>query len=227
MNRDKNKKIVIDLPFEMEIIDEFYDDYIASNQLTAKELTDIYALRKRWDNIFENYISYNGYLSQIESDQPEIKLPEERVYQYRQNINNERRHSNIWKNLTSYEKIVLYDLADDGLMNRNNLKIIGQLTDKKLILIKPLPILFDRDFREYIYNHITKAEIKEIEVKLGLKGGWKNAKYLILLILIPLAAFIFISQGMTIEKSFGIFAGIVGAITTLMKLFESSSIKAK
>lgn len=225
MNHDTNKKIVVDLPFEIELIDEFYDEFIASNVLTTNELTDIYLLRKRWKNIFLNYIRYNGYLSQIESEVPEIKLSEKHVNQYRQNINREWCHSYIWKNLTIYEKIVLYDLADDGLMNRNNLKIIGQLTDKKLILIKPLPIIFDRDFREYIYQHISKSEIKKIETKLGLTGNWLNAKYLILLVLIPLAAFIFISQGFTIEKSFGIFVGIVGAITTLMKLFESSSIK--
>jgi len=225
MNRDSNKKIVVDLPFEIELIDEFYDDFIASNELTTKEKTDIFILRKRWNNIFENYTRYNGYLSQIESEEVETKLSEKHIKQYHQNINRDWSHSNIWKNLTIYEKIVLYDLADDGLMNRNNLKIIGQLADKKLILMKPLPIIFDRGFREYIYQHISKSEIKKIETKLGLTGNWKNAKYLILLILIPLAAFIFISQGFTIEKSFGIFAGIVGAITTLMKLFETSSIK--
>jgi hypothetical protein len=225
MNRDSNKKIVVDLPFEIELIDEFYDDFIASNELTTKEKTDIFILRKRWNNIFDNYTRYNGYLSQIESEEVETKLSEKHIKQYHQNINRDWSHSNIWKNLTIYEKIVLYDLADDGLMNRNNLKIIGQLADKKLILMKPLPIIFDHDFREYIYQHISKSEIKKIEAKLGLTGNWKNAKYLILLILIPLAAFIFISQGFTIEKSFGIFAGIVGAITTLMKLFETSSIK--
>ncbi len=225
MNRDSNKKIVVDIPFEIELMDEFYDDYIASNELTTKEKTDIFILRKRWTNIFENYTRYNGYLSQIESEEPEIKLVQNHINQYRHNVNRDWSHSNIWKNLTIYEKIVLYDLADDGLMNRNNLKIIGQLADKKLILMKPLPIIFDHDFREYIYQHISKSEIKKIEAKLGLTGNWKNAKYLILLILIPLAAFIFISQGFTIEKSFGIFAGIVGAITTLMKLFETSSIK--
>lgn len=225
LNHDHSKKIVVDLPFEIEIIDEFYDDYISSNELSAKELTDIYILRKRWKIIFEDYISYNGYLFQFKTDEPENKLAGEHIQKYCQNINLELRYSNIWKNLTNYEKIVLYDLADDGLMNRNNRKIIGQLAEKKLILVNPFPVLFARDFNDYIYQHISRSEVKAIEVKLGLKGGWRNAKYLILLVLIPLGVFIFISQGLTIEKSFGIFAGIVGAITTLMKLFENSALK--
>ena len=216
---------MIDLPFELELIDEYYNDYVTSNELSAKELIDIFILRNKWKIIFEDYISYNGYLYQFKTDEPENKLPEEHIRKYCQNINREWCYSNIWRNLTNYEKIVLYDLADDGLMNRNNRSIIRQLTEKKLILIKPFPVLFTRDFNDFIYQHISKSEVKTIEGKLGWKGGWKNAKYLILLVLIPLAAFIFISQGITVEKSFGIFVGIVGAITTLMKLFESSTIK--
>jgi hypothetical protein len=227
LNHDNSKKIVVDLPFEMEIFDEFYDDYIASNELSTKELTDIYILRKRWKIIFEDYMSYNGFLYQFKTDEPENKLTGEHLQKYYQNIKHELCYSNIWKNLTYYEKIVLYDLADDGLMNRNNKRIIGQLIEKKLIMIKPFPVLFARDFNDYIYQHISNSEVKAIEAKLGLKSSWKNAKYLILLILIPLGAFIFISQGFTIEKSFGIFAGLVGAITTLMKLFENSTLKAK
>jgi len=227
LNHDHSKKIIIDLPFELEIIDEFYDDFISSNELSTKELAEIYILRKRWKIIFEDYVSYNGYICQCRTEEPESKLTGTHVQKYFQNINPDLCYSNIWKNLTWYEKIVLYDLVDDGLMNRNNKKIITQLIEKKLIMIKPFPVLFARDFNDYINQHISGSEVKEIEGKLGLKGGWKNAKYLILLILLPLGAFIFISQGLTIEKSFGIFAGLVGAITTLMKLFENTSVKVK
>jgi hypothetical protein len=207
-------------------LDEYYDDYIAAGQLTAKDLTDIFKLRKRWKVIFEDYISYNGFLAQGEVTENETKLPEEQLKKCRK-MHPELCFFNIWKNLTNYEKIVLYDLADDGLLNRNNRKIINQLTEKKLIVFNSYPGLFSSGFRDFIYQHITKNEIKTIEEKLEIKGSWKNAKYLILMILIPLAIFIFISQGMTIEKSFGIFAGIVGAITALMKLFESSVFSSK
>jgi hypothetical protein len=226
-NHDNTKKIVVDLPFELKIIDEYYDDYISFNELTTKELTEIFILRKKWKITFEDYISYDGFLYQVKTDEPENKLTGQHVQKYFENINRELIYSMIWKNLTYHEKIVLYDLVDDGLMNRNNKKIIAQLIEKKLILIKLFPVLFARDFSDYILNNISISEVRTIEVKLGLKSNWKNAKYLILLILIPLAAFIFISQGLTIEKSFGIFAGLVGAITTLLKLFESSPIKTK
>lgn len=222
----RDKKIVIDLPFEMELVDEYYDDYIAVDQLTAKEINDIFKLKKRWKLIFEDYISYNGFLVQGEFVENETKLHEKQIKKCLK-INPELCFFNIWKNLTSYEKIVLFDLADDGMMNRNNRKIISQLTDKKLIVFNPYPEIFSPAFRDYIYNHITSSEIKSMEGKLGIKGSWKNAKYVILFILVPLAVFIFISQGMTVEKSFGIFAGIVGTITALVKLYESSVLSSK
>jgi hypothetical protein len=225
INHMSKNKVVIEYPFETGLIEEFYDDYVSANELTSKELSEIYLLRKRWKNIFEDYSIYDGYISQVEPIIPNKKLSEKLADEFRKNMNPELCYANIWKNLTNYEKIVLYDLADDGLMNRNNKKIILQLARKRLIASKPLPMLFTPGFSNYVYMHITRTEITEIEGKLGLKGNWRNAKYLILLVLIPLAAFIFISQGLTIEKSFGIFAGIIGAITTLMKLFENSTNK--
>jgi len=60
---------------------------------------------------------------------------------------------------------------------------------------------------------------------MGLKGSWHNMKYIILLILVPLAAFIIISQGISVEKVIAIFAGGLTVVGTLMKLFDSSSLK--
>lgn len=226
LNQNHDKKIVIDLPFELELIDEYYNDYIAAGQVNANENAEIFKLRKRWKVIFEDYIAYNGYLSQSGFNEEENQLSGVTLKKHYSKFNPERNFVNIWKNLTNYEKIVLYDLADDGLMNRNNHKIINQLTEKMLISFNPYPGFYLNSFREFVYQHITKTEIKAIENKLGLKGNWKNAKYLILLIVIPMAAFIFISQGITIERSFGIFAGIVGAITALMKLLEGNTLKS-
>ncbi len=226
LNQNHNKKIVVDLPFEIELIEEYYDEYVATDQANASEKAEIFKLRKRWKVIFEDYTVYNGYLSQAEFSEAEIRLSGEALKKYYSKLNPERNFVNIWKNLTNYEKIVLYDLADDGLINRNNRSSINQLTEKMLIRINPYPEFYLDTFREFVFQHITKEEIKNIEIKLGKKGNWRNAKYLILLIIIPMAAFIFISQGITIERSFGILGGIVTAIMSLLKLLEGNTVKS-
>jgi hypothetical protein len=134
--------------------------------------------------------------------------------------------SRIWTNLTSFEKIVLFDLADDGLLNRKNKTMIQKLIDKRLIVTDPEPAFYAREFRDFVLKNMKVKEVKAIENKLGLKGSWHNARYLILLILIPLAAFVIISQGISIEKVFGIFAGGLAIITGIIRLFDSNSFKS-
>ncbi len=115
----------------------------------------------------------------------------------------------------------MYDLADDGLLNRKNKQIINQLIDKQLIVTQPYPKLFSDGFTHFVAHRLNPSEVKTIENKLGLHNKWRNMRYLILLILVPLAAFIFISQGFSIEKIFGIFAGVLTVVTGAMKLFDS------
>ncbi len=231
-----NGKIIVDLPFDVESIDEFYDDYIDENEIAQKDISDIYLLKKRWKTTFKNFYEFNGYLnhktdfSLIEiinllkpKTQIKKKMPEHKDWQIE---DNETQFINIWDNLTSYEKIVLYDLADDGLLNRKNKTMIQRLVNKKLIVPYPYPRLFSEDFRSFVNRSLDPNDVKIIEKKLGLKGKWRNIQYLILLILVPLSTFILISQGMSIEKIFGIFAGIITVVTGVMRVFDGKLMKS-
>ncbi len=229
--RTAKGKVVVDIPFDLESIDEFYDDFIAENEVKQKKITQIYLLKKRWKTTFKNFFEFNGYLNHKEILDPlemekvqrlQVKNKEKGLEHKDWEIeDNETQFSNIWDNLTGYEKIVLYDLADDGLLNRKNEVMIERLVNKKLIIPLPYPRLFSEEFRKFVNESLDPSDVKVIEKKLGLKGKWKNIQYLILLILVPLATFILISQGISIEKIFGIFAGVLTVITGVMRLFDN------
>lgn len=234
--RKAEGKVIVDLPFDVESIDEFYDDFMDENEIGQKEITDIYLLKKRWKTTFKNFFEFNGYLNHknenefVKIDIPvlsvsKVKKKSSEHYEW-QIEDNETQFINIWDNLTSHEKIVLYDLADDGLFNRKNKPMIQRLLNKKLIVSKPYPRLFSEEFRKFVNKSLYPYEVKSIEKKLGLKGKWRNIQYLILLILIPLATFILISQGMSIEKIFGIFAGIITVVTGVMRVFDGNMLKS-
>jgi hypothetical protein len=222
LNETSSSRIIVDLSFEIGLINEFLDDYIASAELKPEQLTNIFLLRKKWMNLFNDYYSFNGYLSQNSTVDLEDNGIEDIYRTECLKENPDFRFSGIWNNLTSYEKIVLFDLADDGLMNRKNKVIIQKLINKRLIVTDPVPSFSSDEFREFVLKSIKSTEVKAIERKLGLKGSWHNAKYLILLILIPLAAFIVISQGISIEKVFGIFAGGLAIITGILRLLDTN-----
>jgi len=224
LNENFGKIIIMDMPFGIELINELYDEYIAAGTLKPEQLTQIHLLRKKWSNLLDCFLKYNGYLNQNSNDLSENRRVEDNFRNCKSNSLNAR-FTEIWSNLTSYEKIDLFDLADDGLMNRKNTDMIQKLINKRLIIAQPNPAFFSDEFRDFVYKSLKSAEVKAIELKLGLKGRWHNARYIILLILIPCASFIIISQGISIEKVFGIFAGGLAIITGLMRLFDSSAFK--
>jgi hypothetical protein len=94
------------------------------------------------------------------------------------------------------------------------------------MVTNPEPAFYADEFCNFVRKSMKSKEVKAIESKLGLKGSWHNAKYLILLILVPLAAFVIISQGISIEKVFGIFAGGLAIITGIIRLFDSNTFKS-
>lgn len=221
LGENSDKIVVLDMPFDIGFITEFLDEYVDSGNSKPEELKNIFLLKKKWTALFNEYFPYYGYLQQHYSGEPKTSMCENE-YQISENQYAEMRFKEIWSNLTMYEKIVLHDLSDDGLVNRKDNSMIKTLIKKRLIIPDPNPVIFSNEFREFVLLEMKPSDIKLIESKLGLKGRWHNARYLILLIIIPLAAFIFISQGLSLEKIFGIFAAGIAAVTGLMRLFESN-----
>ncbi len=133
----------------------------------------------------------------------------------------EPRYQHIWNNLCNIEKLILFDLADDGITNLKNKHIIKRLVIKGLIVPEPFPRLYTQSFKYFINNSLNPDEFKSLESKLNRKGSWHNMRYLILLIFIMLTGFVLISQGISIEKVIGIFAGILALLSGVVRLFDS------
>jgi hypothetical protein len=226
LNQCHQIRIIVDLSFDIDLINEFYDDYIAENDLEPEQNSRLFLLRKKWANLFNGYLKYNGYINQKKLSKTEQIRDEDEYLNEKSGTDLELQFSKIWANLTSYEKVVLFDLADDGLLNRKNEAMIQKLIDKRLMVTNPEPAFYADEFCNFVRKSMKSKEVKAIESKLGLKGSWHNAKYLILLILVPLAAFVIISQGISIEKVFGIFAGGLAIITGIIRLFDSNTFKS-
>ncbi len=211
-------KIVIELPFSFDFIDEVYKEFLSENKAEKDSTVQIDSLKKKWNLTFRNYIEFNGFYPKDEnkeSQKSHLSSP----------ATTDLQCDYIWNNLTNHEKVVLFDLADDGLVNIKNKLIINRLIQKNLISLEPTPKFNSSNLRNYILKNLSKETVKMLEGKLGFKKKWKSMRYLILFILIPLAAFIMISQGISIEKIFGIFTGILAVITTVARLFDSQLFK--
>lgn len=215
INKASSSKVVLEFPFDPDFIEEVYDELLPE----TKEKESLPVLKKKWKLMLENYVSFNGFFPLM------VDAEIGGVHQPVTGQSTEMQFLSIWNCLTGYEKIVLYDLADDGLINVKNKPMIRHLMTKNLIESKPLPELYAPAFRDFINKNMNPGTVKTLEKKMGITGRWKYTQYLILLFLIPLAVFILISQGFSIEKIFGIFAGILTVVTGALKLLDNQTFK--
>ena len=245
INQDTNGKLIIELPYDLDFLDEYYKDYMSENELEKKDHLRIISLKRNLGNLFKDYYRYPGNLipdpldsnSDDKKDLAEDKLHDELTGS--ENIKqqssqkqllaikdgNALHYSYIWNKLTKMEKMTLYDLADDGMLNFKNKVLINQLQMKGLIHLKPYPELFAESFQYFLLFSIDPEEKHSIEQKLNRQGKWKNRKYLILLILVLLAGFVFIAQGSSIEKVIGILTGSLAVFSGVTRLIDSNAFR--
>ncbi|MEZ5083451.1 MAG: hypothetical protein R2750_08385 [Bacteroidales bacterium] len=259
LNSISNNTIVIALPFEYNVLEEWYADYLkkseqefsSENNKESEKTQDngnndqahIFTILADLKIVLSNYSKVTVKLSLFENKEIEsyiIDLPiaetwdklmkkensgktdDNQKQQLGIHYYSEFQFMHIWKSLSKMEKLVLYDLADDGLLNLKNKNMINILETKGLIILEPYPRLFSDNFKEFIRNSVGAEEARSLESKLSGRGNWRNTRYLILLLLIPLAALFFIAQGSSIEKVIGIFTGVLAVFSGLMRLFDYS-----
>ncbi len=126
---------------------------------------------------------------------------------------------------TDEEKYVLYDLADDLIMNQKNTAAIFGLLQKGILVKKcDKIILMNYSFRQYLMSGSIKENVSTLESKMiKTSGTWKGYKFT--LILIIAALFIFIAMANqdfldNINQVFIIIGGIIASITGILGLLS-------
>ena len=111
------------------------------------------------------------------------------------NINNEIRsksenyYFSMWNSCSKSEKFLLYDLAQDGLINAANVSTITSLTRKGIVTIDPYLKLFNNSFGEFIINSISSEDYKQIE-KQKKAGTWSSYRYFVIFLVIVIVIFL-------------------------------------
>jgi hypothetical protein len=132
------------------------------------------------------------------------------------------KYDEIWKGLSEEEKLILFDLAQDGLVNSKNETVIFDLTKKGLI--KPYPILspINLSFGFYINYLISSEEAVELEVAAKKDGMWATYKYLAIFLIVVIIIFLSLAEKEAIARITGIisltaavFPGVVRTLSTL------------
>jgi hypothetical protein len=121
-------------------------------------------------------------------------------------------YTTSWISCSEDEKFFLYDLSEDGVVNRPDDEVLRGLAEKKLIRLYPRLEIVNVSFANFVRSRFKKEDIKKMEDQESKEGRWKQVR--VLLIIIILAAFAFLS--IAEENFFGRATALIGSITLIL-----------
>jgi hypothetical protein len=135
----------------------------------------------------------------------------------------------IWQSLTKEEKFLLYDLAEDNLVNSFDDYNLNLLVAKGIILRPDGTLsLFNRGFRNFILTAIGNSEVMKIKRHIKENGNWSRLKNPLLIIIVAILTFLLASQEETYSKLITYVAALGAGIPTVLRIvsfFETTGQK--
>lgn len=106
-------------------------------------------------------------------------------------------YQNLWSSFTKEEQYLIYDIAQDGIINTKNYHVLKGLYLKG-ILINDQPVgklaLFNKSFGNFIRTEVNKNDITEIEKGIRADGKWSSLRTPLVIIIITLVIFFITTQ---------------------------------
>ncbi|MDJ1473387.1 hypothetical protein QNI19_18845 [Cytophagaceae bacterium DM2B3-1] len=127
----------------------------------------------------------------------------------------------LWNSCTREEQYILYDLAQDGLANFKNVKIIRALLDKGLLKYNGAIRLMNKSFRNYILTCVKPKQEAIIDREIMAKGVWSEFKIVLIIVMSALFTFIFLTQRETYNQITTILATFTASVPLLLRFFGS------
>ena len=128
----------------------------------------------------------------------------------------------LWQSLTKEEKFLIYDLAEDNLVNSFDDYNLSMLICKGIIYVDDDGTLrlFNKGFRNFVLTAIGNSEAMKIKERIRDNGNWGKWKTPLILSLIAILGFLMVSQQEVYAKLLT-YVGAVGAgIPVFLKLLS-------
>lgn len=128
-------------------------------------------------------------------------------------------YQNIWESCSNYEKLTLYHLAQDRLLSPNDPEI-GQLLRRGLIVRNPDIHLFNESFRQFVKSEKAMQAVAQFEREVKKDSLWHVIKSPLLVVLVSVVLFLFITQRDLYTSSLAIMTAITTAIPAFFKVLS-------
>lgn len=137
----------------------------------------------------------------------------------------ENYYRSIWNHLAVEEQFVLYDLAQDGLVNPKNHDILESLIDKGLVVYNNKLRVMNRSFRNFILCVVGPSDLGKLDRQVRDAGVWGKLKLPLFLIVCSLLLFVVKSDRTQLFGYFTAFTAIIPIVVTVFGLFSQTNKK--
>ncbi|MBV4360393.1 cache domain-containing protein [Pinibacter aurantiacus] len=128
----------------------------------------------------------------------------------------------LWNTLTENEKFVLYDLAEDGLVNTTNKFSLNLLISRGIIIREDGGLhIFNRSFRNFVVTAIGKEELEKINHKHAQNSRWGKLNGLLIFCGIAVLIFLGVTQNLVYTKAIGALTGLGTAVVAIVNILNS------
>jgi len=181
-----------------------------SAELVRQETSHTYFLKKLQTPAYEAGQALSEEIRIAKSDELAFKMQVSSHYFYMY----------IWQSLTKEEKFLLYDLAEDNLVNSFDDYNLSMLIAKGVVIRPDGTLkLFNKGFRNFILTAIGNSEAIKIKNRIRENGNWNTLKNPLQLVIVAILAFLLISQEEAFAKLLTYVAALGAGVPAVLKLF--------
>jgi hypothetical protein len=123
----------------------------------------------------------------------------------------------IWNACSPAEKLLIYDLAQDGLVNTKNEAVMSDLVQKGLLRTEPTLRLFNQSFTQFILQNIPEEDGIRMERDAKSQGIWGTYQIIVVLMIFAILVFLSFAEKEAMARIAGI---LTLAATLLPRLIE-------
>jgi hypothetical protein len=132
----------------------------------------------------------------------------------------------LWNCCSLEEQHLIYDLAEDGVVNGRNVEAITRLVYKGIFIRENSLSLMNASFRDFVLSYINPNDALILREKVSRNGNWSKMRLSLFFVLAIVAFFLLYSQKGLSNQIMGFITALAAALPLVFKILEAISTSA-
>ena len=177
-------------------------------------LRERFRFRRAERNWLEEETSYDPRLARLSAEVRHVADKKQLIDEIGELA--ETHYAALWSNCSLDEKLLLFQLAQNGLANGSNRRLIRRLIARGLVRRDPNLELFSETFRVYVLSRGREEEVQQYQRESA--GLWSSVRTPMFVIIIAFLLFLFGTQKDVLTVSTTLLTAITSGIPLILKL---------